>query len=452
MRNKLFPVIVPLLLVVFLCSCSSFNRENMFQKTVLQAGEKVFPALVYIKVVQENMNSGRSSSASASGSGVIISPDGEIVTNHHVIEKAVSIRCLLNDGRAYDAKLIGSDKDTDLALLKLQLPENTPALEYASFAPEGASEGEFVMALGAPWGLNRSISIGIISCTNRYLVGCSEYSLWYQSDAAIAPGNSGGPLINTSGRIVGINTRGISSGGLAFTIPGSTVLTVLPRLRKYGKANWAWFGLRFQPLRDFERNIYLPYKQGVVVAGTAAGSPAQRAGFLVNDLILKIDGESVTAATTEDLSAIYRKLGLVEFGKKIVFVVERDGKTLEISCVAAEKGKVEGDELACSGWGFTAKTINRFDNPELHFYQPDGVFVFGVKSGSSPARMAGLLNGDIILEVNNQKIRNLRELAEAYKNAEKKIDSSRRSRLKIMRNGVTLQMAVNFAEQMENEW
>ena len=434
-------------MAVNFCGCAGIsNYEAMFQGTVRRAGKQVFPALVYIKVVQENLDSGRSSSASSSGSGVIISPDGEIVTNYHVIDKAISIRCLLNDGRAFDARLIGSDKDTDLALLKLDLPENTPPLPYAKFTRRQIHEGEFVMALGAPWGLNRSISIGIISCCDRYLAKHSEYSLWYQSDAAISPGNSGGPMIDTEGRIVGINTLGMfAAGALAFTIPSTTVEAVLPRLRKYGKVNWAWFGLRFQPLKDFERNVYLPYKQGVLIAGTEAGSPAQYAGFEANDLLLAIDGDAVTAETTEALPALYRRLGLIEFGTQVRFTIEREGRQLELVCAAAEKGKVEGEEVACENWGFTAKAINRFDTPNLHFYQPEGVFVFGVKKFSSAGR-AGLLKDDIILKINNKEIKSLNDLLACYMDAAKNADVQRGSQMTVMRNGATLQLPLYFNE------
>lgn len=434
--------------LLLLCGCSSNNAiyETMFQNTVQKAGKQVFPSLVYIKVVQENLDSGRQSSASSSGSGVIISADGEIVTNYHVIDKAVSIRCLLNDGRAFDAELIGSDKDTDLALLKLKLPENTPELPYAEFTDRKITEGEFVMAMGAPWGLSRSISIGIISCADRYLPGRSEYSLWYQSDAAISPGNSGGPMIDTDGKIVGINTLGMfSAGALAFTIPADTVQVVLPRLRTYGKVNWAWFGLRFQPLKDFERNIYLPYKQGVLIAGTESGSPARKAGFEVNDLLLAINGEAVTAETAEDLSGLYRKLGLMKFGQQVVFTVLRENKTLEISCNAAEKGKVEGEEVACEKLGFTAKAINRFDNPNLYFYRAKGVFVFGVKP-RSPAHRAGVMKNDIIVALNNRNITSLEELLASYMQAEQSAERNRRSVIKVMRNGTVIQLPLYWME------
>ena len=446
-RKKLFNIILSVLIPV-IGGCLPFgNYEAVFQDTVKAASGKVFPALVYIKVVQTTMDSGRSSTASSSGSGVLISADGEIITNNHVIDKALSIRCLLNDGRAFDAELIGCDKDTDLALIKLKLPENTPQLPVAAFAEKPVEEGDFVMALGAPWGLNRSVSIGIISCANRYLAGHSLYSLWYQTDAAISPGNSGGPLINTDGRIVGINTLGMfSTGALAFTIPSDTVQIMLERFRKYRKANWAWFGFNLQPLKDFDRNIYFDYPTGVIIAGTAPGSPAHKAGFEVNDLLLAIDGNSVSAFTAEELPVIYRQLGLTDFGKKLKFTIMRNGKKLILECAAAEKGKVEGDEVACLGWGFTAKAINRFDTPELYFYQPEGVFVFGVENFSSAAR-AGLFKGDIILQVNGKAIKSLSELSAAYKHAGQIEGTNRRTRMTIMRNGVTLQLALYFSNR-----
>ena len=420
----------------------SAGYAAMFQTTVQQAGKKVFPALVYIKVVQDNLDSGRSSSASSSGSGVLISSDGEVVTNYHVIDKARTIRCLLNDGRAFDARIVGSDKDTDLALLRLQLPENTPPLSFAEFTRKDITEGDFVMALGAPWGLNRSISIGIIACANRYLPGHSLYSLWYQSDVAISPGNSGGPMIDTDGRIVGINTLGMfAAGALAFTIPASTVQIILPRLRKYGKVNWAWFGFQLQPLKDFELNIYQSSSRGVLIGGLDANSPAQRAGFEDNDLLLTIDGQTATAVTAEDLPGIYRQLGLCEFGKTVKFTIEREGRELTLECAPAEKGKIEGGEVACEQWGFSAKAINRFDNPNLYFYRKNGVFIFGIKPWGAAAR-AGLMKNDIVTRVNGQNVDSLAQLMAGYAQAEQRSGEDRRSLLTVMRNGTTLQLSV----------
>ena len=452
--EKMIPVLAAGVLLTVLPGCvvghepeARKNAPNPFQAVVQQAGEKVFPALVYIRAVRDELSGGRDSAVAVSGSGVVISADGEVVTNHHVIDKASDIRVLLNDGRAFEAKLVGSDKDTDIALLKLKLPPETPPLAFAEFADSPAHEGEFVMALGAPWGLNRSVSIGIISCANRYLPDHGEYSLWYQTDAAISPGNSGGPLIDTDGRIVGINTLGMMTGGaVGFTIPAATIKVVLPRLRRYGKANWAWFGLHFQPLRDFDRNIFQPYSHGVVVAATDVGSPARRAGFESNDLLVAIDGVPVTVTTGEALPALRRTLGLVPFGRKVTFTVERAGKTLELRAAAAEKGTVEGDELSLNGWGFTAKAINRFDNPNLYFYRNRGVFVYGVKEYGGAAR-GGLHKQDIIVSVNGRMIDTLADLSEAYGNAEKNSAETRRSVMVVMRSGATVRLTINYSAQ-----
>ena len=170
MHKICFRVVVVLALAIFVAGCrSGANPYGAdFQNTVTAAKNRVFPAVVYIKVIRDNLKAGKNMADTISGSGVVMSADGEVVTNHHVVDKATEIRCLLYDGRAYTAKLLGSDKDTDLALLKLQRPEGDKPLPFAEFDYSGTvSDGDFVMAMGAPWGLNRSVSIGIVSCSRR---------------------------------------------------------------------------------------------------------------------------------------------------------------------------------------------------------------------------------------------------------------------------------------------
>jgi serine protease Do len=174
-----------------------------FRDVVRRAKDKVFPAVVFIKCVRESHELGKKQSQEVAGSGVLVSDRGEILTNWHVVDKAVEVRCLLYDGRAFDATVAGSDKDLDIALVRLDISRCDGKLPYAELGDsERLREGDFVMAMGAPWGLARSVSIGIVSCTRRYLVDNSEYSLWLQTDAAISPGNSGGPLINTDRKSV----------------------------------------------------------------------------------------------------------------------------------------------------------------------------------------------------------------------------------------------------------
>ncbi|MCC8189188.1 MAG: trypsin-like peptidase domain-containing protein, partial [Planctomycetes bacterium] len=195
-----------------------------FRQVIAAAKSRVFPSVVFLMPIAERYDAGRREKAQVAGSGVIISASGEIVTNWHVVDKAVEIRCLLYDGTACRATIVGVDRDTDLALLRVEGTPDTvfPAAELAD--SRQLEEGQFVMAMGAPWGLSRSVSMGILSCVDRFLPGQGGgYNLWLQTDASINPGNSGGPLIDTDGRVVGINSLGSLLGGdLAFAIPAGT--------------------------------------------------------------------------------------------------------------------------------------------------------------------------------------------------------------------------------------
>ncbi len=447
----LLTVVVALALCVAGCRSEGSPYGADFQNTVTAAKNQVFPAVVYIKVIRDNLQAGKNVSNTVSGSGVVISADGEVVTNHHVIDKATEIRCLLYDGRAYTAKLVGSDKDTDLALLKLERPADDKPLPFAEFDNSGnVSDGDFVMAMGAPWGLNRSVSIGIISCAGRYLAGNGEYTLWYQTDAAILPGNSGGPLVNTSGKVIGINTLGMGTGALAFSIPAHTAQYVISRLRQYGDVNWAWLGLTLQPLRDFDRNIYFDYPNGVIVAGTEPGSPARREGILPQDVIVAVGGNPVSVETSEDMPDFKRLLGLLPFDQAVEFDILREGKAMKVSVTPRAKGKVEGDILDLPRWEFTARAINRFDNSDLYFYQPEGVFVYGVHFSGQGSR-AQLFQRDIILKVNDTEIKTLDDLKKAYDAALANIDNKRKTLLTLMRNGALRQTVIDFATDFDKE-
>jgi serine protease Do len=453
MYKVIFPVVMGVALAVLSAGCrSGANPYGAdFQNTITIAKNKVFPAVVYIKVIRDNLKAGKNVANTVSGSGVVISADGEVVTNHHVVDKATEIRCLLYDGRAYTAKLIGSDKDTDLALLKLERPENDAPLPFAEFNYSGnVFDGDFVMAMGAPWGLNRSVSIGIVSCSTRYLDGHGEYTLWYQTDAAILPGNSGGPLVNTSGEVIGINTLGMGTGALAFSIPAHTAGYVIARLRAYGDVNWAWLGLILQPLRDFDRNIYFDYPDGVVVSGTEPGSPARREGILPQDVIVAVGGKPVNVQTSEDMPAFRRMLGLLPFDQPVPFDVLRDGKPVRLQLTPRAKGKVEGDILDLPRWEFTARAINRFDNNDLYFYRPDGVFVYGVHY-SGQANRAQLVPNDIIVKVNDTEIHSLEDLKKAYDTALADIDNKRKTLITLLRNGALQQTVIDFSSDFDKE-
>ncbi|HCE44633.1 MAG TPA: hypothetical protein DET40_13895 [Lentisphaeria bacterium] len=459
MRYKILTVATAFIFVLF-SGCSTFNsQEEMsggkiinpdFQSAIKCAKEKVFPALVFIITLREEFREGKKVTLEASGSGVIISPGGEFLTNWHVVNKATEIRCLLFDGTNYEAELMGDDKDSDLALLKLKLPEKHPPLPYATIGNSSKlKEGDFVMALGAPWGLSRSISVGIISCTNRFLPMKSEYSLWLQTDASISPGNSGGPLVNIDGTIIGINSLGSTMGGdMGFAIPAETIQQIIPQLREHGKVNWTWTGLLLQPLKDFKTNTYFNASSGVIVSGTEQESPARQAGITSRDRIIRINGEPITAITEEDLPDIRRKLGLLPKGKPVTVELERDGKLASVQFTPREKGEVEGVELDCPRWDFTVKTINQFDNPQLYFYRKKGVFIFGVKYPGN-AQMCGLQHNDIVTSIDGKDIQTLDDIKAVHKAAIENVKDKPRILVNVLRNGSLKQVVLEFSRDYE---
>jgi len=440
-----------------------------FREVVKKAKDKVFPAVVFIKCVRETHETGKKISQEISGSGVIVSTTGEVLTNWHVVDKAVEVRCLLFDGQAMDAKVLGTDKDTDLALLQLRMPDKLKTVDGGEvdldslqlqmrlpYAQLGDStvlrEGDFVMAMGAPWGMSRSVSIGIVSCTHRFLpANHSQYSLWLQTDASICPGNSGGPLVNTAGDIIGINTLATYIGGdMGFAVPSDTIRHILPQLREHGKVNWSWYGLQLQPLRDFNKNIYFDATRGVIVAGTDPESPARHAGILAMDHIVKVNGESVDAVTEEDLPAMRRMLGLMPKHEPVKLELIRKNETVVVDVTPREKGEVEGNELDCPRWDFTVKTINQFDNPDLHFYRKEGIFVFGIKYPGN-ATSAGLRQQDIILKIDDKEVTTLEQVKEIHQAAIDNVNTKSKVMLSVMRNGLMRQFVIDFSRDYEKE-
>ena len=436
----------------------AMTRFPDFRAIVQDAKGKVFPAVIYIRCIRETNDAGKKESQQVSGSGVIISPEGEAITNWHVIDKAENVRVLLSDGRHFEAKVVGSDKDTDLALIKLDLSKaDAGTLPYATIGnSDTLKEGDFVMAMGAPWGLNRSVSIGIVSCTGRYLEGASEYSDWIQTDAAINPGNSGGPLVNTAGEVVGLNARGMGSGdGMGFTIPSRTIMILLQQLRQSGRVNWSWTGLQLQPLRDFNKDMYFDGTDGVIVAETDPDSPARAAGFQARDRIMRVNEQPVRALTQEEIPAVKRQFGLLTKGAESTFEVRRTGpdgaaQTLSIKVTPREKGEVEGKEQALERFDFTLKAINQFDNPDLYFHRKEGVFVHAVKYPGNAAN-AGLTRNDIILKINGKDVKTLDDARAIHKELLAAVDSNHRVVVVVLRGGLMRQIVLDFGRDYSKE-
>ena len=423
-----------------------------FRAVIAKAKARVFPAVAFVKPIVEDFKAGRKMSHEIAGSGVVISAHGELVTNWHVVRKAVDIRVQLSDGTCVKGTLVGGDKETDIALVRLAKRPDKAPYAHAAFADSSRlEEGDFVMAMGAPWGLSRSVSLGILSCTRRILPNQSEYSLWLQTDASLNPGNSGGPLVTCEGKVAGVNTLAAMSGGdIGFAVPANTVKYIVDQLRLHGEVKRSWTGVRLQPLNDFERNTFFDATEGVIVAGTDPQSPGRRAGLQAGDRITAVGGAPVTARNVEDLPAIRARLGSLEEGKAAALSVVREGKTLALSLTPRPKGAVEGEELDCPRWNMTVKTINQFDNPSLYFHRKKGVFILAVKYPGNAAT-SGLSAQDIIVKIGETAVTALADVKAAYDKALSAKRDERKVVVEVIRDGLTNHVVLDYAREYEDD-
>ena len=405
--------------------------------------------MLYVTCIVESTERGQLASKTVSGSAFTISADGEFVTNWHVVDKATSIRCLISDGRHFSADCIGADKSMDLALCKLRLKpgETVPFAAFGNSAE--VEEGSFVIALGAPWGLNRSLTFGTVSCAKRYIDGHSEYVLWIQTDASIGPGNSGGPLVNTAGEVIGVNALGtmLETANFGFAIPADDAQGILARLRADGKVNWSWSGLQLQPLRDFQRDMYFDATNGVIVAGTDPDSPARVAGLLPSDRVVRLNGRSVSVMTDEDLPAVRRTFGLLPDADPITLDIVRAGAPATVVIAPRAKGAVEGEEREFPRWDFSAKAINQFENPDLFLRRQQGVFIFGAKRNGNASDK--LVRNDIVLAADGVPVATLDDLSAIHKRALANVQTKHKVLLTVLRNGRPHHVVIDFFKENE---
>lgn len=270
------------------------------------------------------------SESNSLGSGVIVRPDGYILTNNHVIERAEQIVVALNDGRRAEAKVVGTDQDTDLAVIKIDL-DNLPVLPFKLSDNE---VGDVVLAIGNPFGVGQTVTQGIISAIGRSDLGINTYEDFIQTDAAINPGNSGGALIDVAGNLIGVNTAIFSQSGgslgIGFAIPASISQQVLNSILKDGRVVRGWLGVSLLP-QDNNPLAKNPEK-GVVVAEVLKGGPADLGGIQRGDRILKLEGEIIQSATQ-----LIKKVAAQQPNSTVKVVVERDGKELEVDVVITER-------------------------------------------------------------------------------------------------------------------
>ncbi len=345
------------------------------------------------------------------GSGVIVDADkGYIITNYHVIDGADEITVTLRDRRSFTAKVVGHDPEVDVAVIRIKA-KDLAALTLAD--SDKLRVGDFVVAIGNPFGLGQTVTSGIVSALGRSGLGIEGYEDFIQTDASINPGNSGGPLVNMQGELVGINTAivGPSGGnvGVGFAIPGNMARDVMAQLVEYGEIRRGQLGVVIQDLtHDLARAFGLSRHGGAVVAQVIPDSPADKAGLKSGDVITAVDGKAV-----RNSSSLRNAIGLLRVGTKVKLEIIRDGRRKTLRAVIAEP-KQAGTE---AGW-----VSQRLAGAVLGTIQPqhplaervEGVEVLEVERGSA-AWQAGLRGGDIIVSVNRQPVKSVDEVADAVK-------------------------------------
>ncbi|MBF0310915.1 MAG: DegQ family serine endoprotease [Magnetococcales bacterium] len=354
------------------------------------------------------------------GSGVIISADGDILTNNHVIDEASQITVRLADDREFQATVVGRDVKTDLALIRIKTQE---ALPVATLGDSDSLEvGSWVLAIGNPFGLDATVTAGIVSAKGR-IIGSGPYDNFIQTDAAINPGNSGGPLFNLKGEVVGINTAIFSktggSMGIGFAIPMNMANTIVTQLKSSGRVVRGWLGVRIQALTpEIASYLHLSDTHGALVASVEGGSPAAGAAIVPRDVILSFDGKPVKRMN--DLPGIVAN---TPKGKRVEVELIREGKPKTVTVVIGELDETaEGVVVAATSaptdgvekiWGLVVQNLTGPIREELGVPATlKGVVVSGVEPGS-PASAAGIEEGDILLEVNATKVTAAREFRQA---------------------------------------
>ena len=442
-----FVVLVALVLSAGCADC--FRKHEDFRDVIQNVQMKVFPTLVFVKPIKQHFATGELTRQQVLGSGVIISPDGLVVTNSHVAKDSVEIKCVLYNSEQLSAQVVGVDQDTDLALIKLRLPADHAPLPVAAFGnSDDLREGQFVMAFGSPLGFARSISFGVVSCARRYL-DIGSYNLWIQTDAAINPGNSGGPLVNDRGEVVGINTvRAAFGENLGFAIPSNTVRDIAAQLQANNRVDRAYFGIQLQPIKDFIRDIIFDYDRGVLVAGVEYPSPAAAAGLKAGDRILTCNGTAVNGIFLEDMPAVRTVFAAQKAGEPCVLAVLRDNAVSDIVVRPTEKPQLTAEGVELEAWNCSVQEISKFRSPVLAYFVSNGAYVLGVRKGGN-AQTSGLQPGDILLTIDGKPVRDLAALQEIYRQSVQIERGKRMLLIEILRGGYHAFLVLDFNREVK---
>jgi serine protease Do len=405
-----------LLMGLFVHSSFAETTENSRDPKLTKAVNSVYPAIVRIEVVSEKGSGGRMMKSRSTGSGVIISREGLVVTNHHVAGKATRITCRLYDGEELSADLLGADPMTDLAVIQLRIKgrsSKSPALSVASFGDsDQVKVGDTCFAMGSPAGLSQSVTRGIIANVAMISPRSGSFRLdgenvgelvrWLGHDAVIFPGNSGGPLVNEKGEIIGINEVGI--GSLGGAIPSNLASEVSRKLADKGFVNRCWTGMECQPVLN-------PEKSGILVAGVIEDSPAEKAGIKPGDLIKTYDGKKVEARIAEDLPVFNQLAYGIKVGAEIKVTGVRNKKPMKWTLKTAEREAAFAKERELKSWGLTVRNFTLMSSLEARRSDKKGAQVHSVgRGGPSYSAKPSLIPGDVITGLNGKTVKNMADL------------------------------------------
>jgi serine protease Do len=388
---------------------------------------KLLDAVVRIDVREVAFESGSRHYDASIGSGVILSDDGLVLTNAHVASpRAVDLNITLASLERVNARLVGWDHWTDLALLRIDMDEvrrRGLKFTHADFADsDKIFVGQPVFAVGTPFGLTRVLTRGIISNNQQYLEDnrgvhgyeTGMFNTWLQTDAAINPGNSGGPLVTEEGKVVGISSRGyLGANNLGFAIPANTAKRVVAELVRDGAVTRSYIGLVPGALQDLENFYALALNTGVLINNVDVGSPAAKAGLRGGDILLSINGEKIDGRFPEQLPPIQNLIASQPVGSSLKLSYKRAALTADTTVVTEKLESRIGEEWALEKWGLSVRKVSRAYARENQLGDAAGVLVIGVQAGF-PADVAGLMRGDIIRKINRQPITSLDIIKSAH--------------------------------------
>jgi serine protease Do len=430
-RARLLALLAVLLLAAPAPAQTDDTLRAGMRDMIASARDAVFPALVHVEVQTVDKQGGQEIRGMATGSGTIIDPTGLVLTNAHVTDGGRKFTCTLANKRRVDATLVGEDPWTDLALLRLDEPGPYPSAAFGESSD--LQTGDLVLAMGSPFALDRSVTLGIVSNPQRVFVGGPEgeveqmylgwgyqrtglFTTWIQHDALINPGNSGGPLVDMHGRVVGVNTRGGAGNG--FATPASIAREVVEQLRDDGAVDRSWVGIGFKHL---ERTGYDP---GVFVDWVDSDGPAYAAGVRAGDLVTSVNGLPVTVSFPEQIPPLLRLVASLPVGSQLTLGYERDGQAAEAALTTEQLRLDVADMVSLRHWGLTVSDITPYEAQLLLLTTSDGAYVESTRGGM-PAELAEppLQRGDIIRAVNDRPVENIRDIVAAYSDIDERDDA-----------------------------